>query len=109
MINCNKCNESNGAIENYKESNSACVSLSIRNGYDVWSAYTSGVVKHYNALTDSVLNYNITNLLHTKFPVVIQTIYPVADTAILIATSHQVLLLDTKTLKVTNAFKNTPW
>lgn len=100
---------SNDSIENYTGPDGDCVALNIRNGNDVWTAYTSGAVKHYNVLTGNLTNYNITTLLHTEFPVVIQTIYPVADTAILIATSKQILLLNAKTLQVTDVLSHTPW
>lgn len=104
-----KCNDSTGTAELNNPPNDACVSLTISNDNDVWSAYTNGVIKRYNVLSGNLTNYNLTTLLHTPFPAVIQTIYPVTDTSVLIAASQQVFLFNPKTLQLTNIFKSTPW
>lgn len=104
-----KCNDTSGIAQLNNPVNDGCVSLIIYNDKEVWSAYTNGVIKRYNVLSGNLTNYNLTTLLHTPFPAVIQTIYPVNDTTILIAASQQVFLFNPKTLRLTNIFSNTPW
>lgn len=49
-----KCNDSTGTAELNNPPNDACVSLTISNDNDVWSAYTNGVIKRYNVLSGNL-------------------------------------------------------
>ena len=104
-----KLNRTTGALTTYNNFDT-CVAMCVASNGIVWSASANSTVRKYNAEKNSYKEYNINTLLYkNNTPVFIQTMYPVTDTTLLIATLQQVLLLNTQTLLLTNIFKNTPW
>lgn len=101
-----KFNELNNTITAYEDKNAGCTWLNISDNNIVWGAFTNGVVKSYNASSGSFTNYDITKLLNTPFPVVIQTIKAIADTAVFIANLHDLLLFNPKTLQLKTILNN---
>jgi len=104
-----ECNEAAGIAKLRNEGNGICVSLTTGKEDEIWSAYSNGVVKCHNVSSGKLSNYNITSLLHAPFAIAIQTIYPVADSAVLIATSQQVFVFNPKTSQLSDIFSHTPW
>ncbi|HSQ44039.1 MAG TPA: two-component regulator propeller domain-containing protein, partial [Ginsengibacter sp.] len=105
-----KLNRSTGALTAYNKYDTPCVAMCVASNGIVWSASANSMVRKYNAEKNSYKEYNINTLLYKNHtPVFIQTMYPVTDTTLLIATLQQVLLLNTQTLLLTNIFKNTQW
>jgi len=104
-----KLDETTNIITPCNNSTTPAVALNVSATGNVWVATSNGVVKKYDAAKNSFIRYDINKLYKNAAPVFIQTLYPVSDTTILIATLQQVLLLNTKRLQLTNVFKNTAW
>lgn len=83
--------------------------LTIGENGAIWRATQSGMASRYDAEKDQFIDYNVAGLLGHGSAVFIQTLCPVNDTAILIATLQQVLLFDTKTGCLRNVFRGYPW
>ena len=101
-----KFNKANGSIAVYEDKDAGCVWLKVDANDVVWSSYTNGIIKSYTASSGSFTSYDISKRLHTPFPVVIQTIQPVADTAVFIATLQELLLFNLKTQQITSVLNN---
>ena len=63
------------------------------------SLHTTGLIKKYNAATNNFSDFNIDKLYQNNTQVFFQTIYPVTDSTLIIATLQQALLFNTKTLQ----------
>ncbi|HVY74013.1 MAG TPA: two-component regulator propeller domain-containing protein, partial [Puia sp.] len=88
---------------------SSCVALAVSGNGIVWSAAADGVISRFSNRTQETVRFDVGALHGTNSPVFIQTLYPVSDTAILIATLKQVLLFNTRTSKLTNVFAGESW
>ena len=104
-----KLNEKSNAATAYHFPGTQSSVVSIDDHNNVWVATTTGLLKKYNAATNSFSDFNIDKLYNKNTQVFFQTIYPVTDTTLIIATLQQALLFNTKTLSFTNIFKNTAW
>ncbi|MBG9377174.1 response regulator [Panacibacter sp. DH6] len=95
-----------GSIYRYDDA-SGCIAVSVAANDVVWSCYNNGVIKRFDAATDSFISYDLANLLKTPFPLVLQTICPVGDSAVFVATIKQLFLFKPATGELTDIFKNT--
>lgn len=102
-----KFNPADGALHAYDQPGSHTVALGVGDNGAIWCATLSGVAKRYDPATDRFTGYDIAALL--KGPVFIQTLYPVTDTTVLIATLQQVLLFNTNTGRCRNVFEGHAW
>ncbi|MEP6684035.1 MAG: two-component regulator propeller domain-containing protein [Parafilimonas sp.] len=104
-----KLNEKSNAATAYNFPGTQSSILNIDDDGNIWIATTTGELKKYNPASNSFSEININKLYKNNRQVFIQTIYPVTDTTLIIATLQQALLFNTKTLSFTNIFKNTAW
>jgi ligand-binding sensor domain-containing protein/signal transduction histidine kinase/AraC-like DNA-binding protein len=96
------------AIKTYNEQGTKISALSISEKGKIWYALNSGVLKEYEPLKDKFNEYYITAAIaNNKSGTYIQTIYPVNDTAILVATLNQVLLYNKKKQLLEKVLKET--
>ncbi len=104
-----KLNETTNVITAYNDASSPSVALNISSRGNVWVASSNSVIKKYNAAKNIFTEYDINKLSNNNAPVFIQTMHPVSDSTILIATLQQVLLLNTNTKHLENVFQHTVW
>lgn len=104
-----KFNKDKNKISSYNISRAQTPALYIDQSGTIWCGVDSGIVKKYNSAKDTFIDYDITTFTKKKASVFIQTIYPVSDSTILIATLNQVLLFNTKRLQFRNVFSGNPW
>lgn len=103
-----KYNRLTNAIKAYNQQGTKISALSISETGKIWCAMNSGVIKEYVPVEDKFNEYNITStIVNSKSGVYIQTIYPVNDTAILVATLNQVLLYNKKKQLLEKVLKET--
>jgi signal transduction histidine kinase/ligand-binding sensor domain-containing protein/DNA-binding response OmpR family regulator len=95
-------------LKSYKNQGGQATALTISPDGAVWYASLTGVAKKYDSRKDSFTEYNLASL-HKSSPVFIQTLCPVSDSTILIATLKQTFLLNTNTLRLKNIFQRHPW
>jgi ligand-binding sensor domain-containing protein/signal transduction histidine kinase/DNA-binding response OmpR family regulator len=82
------------------------IALHVSEKGDVWTATAGGVVKHYNAATNSFSSYNIKKIVNDNDLPPIEDLYPIGDSSILIGCMNKVLLFNYKNSTVKNLFKN---
>lgn len=104
-----RINESSKSLTAYNNYTAASLAFCIAKNGIIWSASAKSIVKKYDIEKNSFTEFNINKMYKNNAPVFIQTMYPVSDTTILIATLQQVLLFNTKTLQLINVFENTAW
>jgi ligand-binding sensor domain-containing protein/signal transduction histidine kinase/DNA-binding response OmpR family regulator len=104
-----KLNSTSNTLTSYNFSDTQSSVLSIGEDGNVWVATTTGLIKKYNAATDNFSDFNIDKLYEKNTQVFFQTMYPVTDSTLMIATLQQALLFNTKSLSITNIFKGTAW
>jgi ligand-binding sensor domain-containing protein/signal transduction histidine kinase/DNA-binding response OmpR family regulator len=87
--------EDNGALTPYHFPNAQTTNIAISRTGLVWVATNNGLIKKYNASDNSFTDYDLSGSF-PKNPVnVIQDIYPINDTSIMVGTMHNALLLNT--------------
>lgn len=104
-----KLNEKSNALSAYNFKDTPSSVLSVGEDGNVWVATTTGLIKKYNAVSDSFSDFNIDKLYKKNNQVFIQTIYPVTDTTLIVASLQQALLFNTKTFSFLNIFNGTAW
>src|SRR6185312_4923591 len=104
-----KLNEKSNVLTAYNFPGTQSSVLSIDEDGNIWIATTTGLIKKYNATSDNFSDFNIHKLYQENTQVFFQTIYPVTDSTLIIATLQQALLFNTKSLSFTNIFKGTLW
>lgn len=104
-----KFNATSNKLLAYYMSGGGAVALGIGDNGAIWCATLSGLAKLYDPSSDKFIDYDIAALQKSAAPIYIQTLYPVTDTTVLIATLQQALLLDTKTGRCRNVFQGHPW
>lgn len=103
-----KYNQKTAGVSNYKLEGAETICINISEG-QLWSATNSGIIKKYNAATKQFTDYNIA-ALHKAGPLtLIQDIYPINDTTLLVGTMNEAFLFNQKSLTIKNVFEGTPW
>lgn len=99
-------NEDTDTVSRYDDV-SGCISVSVAPNNVVWSCYNNGVIKKYDATSGKSISYDLSALLKTPLPLVLQTIYPVGDSAVFIATIKQLFLFKPATNQLIDVFQQT--
>ena len=102
-------NKSSGKLNSYISINEQTTNLHISQSGIVWIVNNEGKLKKYDNANDRFIDFDVSNLTKTTAYNQVQDMYPVDDTFILIGTMHEVVLLNTKTYKAFNIFKNEKW
>jgi len=97
------------SIRSYPFPNTQAIAVIVAENGTVWCATSAGQVKKYDAAKDLFINYSIASLFKDRDTAFIQTIYPVTDTTILVATLQQVLLFNVRSGTLSNVFKGNSW
>ncbi|MEO6707098.1 MAG: two-component regulator propeller domain-containing protein [Ginsengibacter sp.] len=99
-------NQLNSTITSFKLDNDQTIALHVSDKGDVWTATTNSLIKHYNPETGKFKDYNIKELYEGNKLTPIEDLYPIGDSALLIACMNKVLLFNYKTSAIKNVFKN---
>ncbi len=101
-----KYNQLNSTITSFKSDKDQTIALHVSNDGNIWTATSTGVVKHYDPKAGGFIDYNIKQLNKEDKIVPIEDLYPIGDSALLIGSMTKVLLFNYKTSTVKNIFKN---
>lgn len=102
-------NTKDSSLDVYNKEGTQTLTLGQWDKGALWTADSWGVVQKYDPHTHKFLSYNIA-ALHTNGPLTrIQDIYPVQDSLLLIGTMDQVLLFNTRSSRLDDVFKGSPW
>ena len=104
-----KYNKTANHIVSYHAGTTQIPVISFDSGGSVWVGSDSGIIKKYQPEKDSFVRFDITPFTKEKQPLFVQTIYPVSDSTLLIATLKQVLLFNTKSLSLRNIYSGNSW
>ena len=96
-------------LQVYSFPNTQTVAVSIAESGDVWCATSGGLVKKYDPAVDAFVNYSIASLFKGRDTTFIQTMYPISDSTLLIATLNQSLLFNVKSGRFDNIFRGKSW
>lgn len=101
-----KYNQRDSTVVAFNLKDDQTIALHVSEKGDVWTATASGLVKHYNAATNSFSSYNIKKIVNDNDLPPIEDLYPIGDSSILIGCMNKVLLFNYKNSTVKNLFKN---
>jgi ligand-binding sensor domain-containing protein/signal transduction histidine kinase/DNA-binding response OmpR family regulator len=101
-----KYNQRDSTVVAFNLKDDQTIALHVSEKGDVWTATASGLVKHYNAATNSFSSYNIKKIVNGNDLPPIEDLYPIGDSSILIGCMNKVLLFNYKNSAVKNLFKN---
>jgi len=101
-----KYNQRDSTVVAFNLKDDQTIALHVSEKGDVWTATASGLVKHYNAATNSFSSYNIKKIVNDNDLPPIEDLYPIGDSSILIGCMNKVLLFNYKNSAVKNLFKN---
>ena len=104
-----KINPGNNEIQSFNFPGTQVIAIARGNNGYIWCATSNGMLKKYDHSRKAFDDYNIAALYKGKDSAFIQTISPVSDSTILIATLNQALLFNTFRMKLTNVFSGRPW
>ena len=97
-----KYNQPTGKLTVYPFKNAQAICLAVTEDGAVWAAANNGVIKKYNAAADRFIDYDVSGNINT----VIQDLYPVSDSSIIIGTMNQALWYNLRTKSSYNIFKD---
>lgn len=102
-------NTNNKTVNSYNVAKTQIPVISIDTTGTLWIGADSGIVKKYDPSKNIFIDYDIAPFTKKKESVFIQTIYPISDTTMLIATLNQVVLFNTKRIQLKNIFSGNSW
>lgn len=101
-LNLYRYNELTSKVTSYKLNNSQIISIQLSDKGILWTATDKGIIKRYNFSTDQFIDYNMSLYNSGKRFSAIQDIRPITDTTLMIGTMNQVVLFNSKVLKIRN-------
>lgn len=101
-------NTNSGIVKSYATDSTQVVTMAISENGMIWTANFAGIIRRYDPRTDSFIPYDLQAAGRPEPVTIIQDIYPISDTTLLIGTMNRVLLFNTITNKLENVLKDEP-
>lgn len=95
-------------VKSYAQDSTQVVTMALSDNGTIWTANFSGVIRRYDPRTDTFISYDLPAANRSEALTIVQDIYPISDTTLLIGTMNRVYFFNTHTRKLENVLKDIP-